>query len=52
MVARRVAVAHRARLVIINRDETPYDQVAAEVIRADITGVVPDIVDQLLGARV
>jgi len=48
----QVAVAHGARLVIINRDETPYDQVAAEVIRADITDVVPDIVDQLIGARV
>ncbi|WP_344137567.1 Sir2 family NAD-dependent protein deacetylase [Luedemannella flava] len=43
----RVAVEHGARLVIVNRDATPYDDLATEVIRADVTEVVPTIVGWL-----
>jgi NAD-dependent deacetylase len=44
----RVAVERGARLVIVNRDPTPYDDLAGEVIRADITDAVPDLVDRLI----
>jgi NAD-dependent deacetylase len=40
-----------ATLVIVNRDPTPYDELAAEVIRTDIVEAVPAIVDRLVGAR-
>ncbi len=43
----RVAVEHGARLVIVNRDETPYDGIASAVIRDDIQQAVPEIVDAL-----
>jgi NAD-dependent deacetylase len=46
----RVAVERGAHLVVINRDATSYDDLATEVIRADITDVVPDLVDQLVTA--
>jgi NAD-dependent deacetylase len=36
-----IAVEHGARLVIINRDPTPYDDVATEIIREPIGDVVP-----------
>jgi NAD-dependent deacetylase len=45
----RVAVERGARLVVINRDPTRYDDLATEVIRADITAV-PDLVGQLIAA--
>jgi NAD-dependent deacetylase len=45
-----VAVERGAQLVVINRDATPYDDLASEVIRADITDAVPDLVDQLIAA--
>jgi NAD-dependent protein deacetylase/lipoamidase len=45
----RVAVERGAQLVIINRDETPYDGLASDVIRTDITTAVPEVVSQLLG---
>ncbi|WP_203922481.1 SIR2 family NAD-dependent protein deacylase [Rugosimonospora africana] len=50
----RVAVERGAHLVVINRDPTPYDHLAIEVIRTDITHAVTDLVDQLIaaGARV
>jgi hypothetical protein len=32
-------------------DPTPYDELAAEVIRTDIVEAVPAIVDRLVGAR-
>jgi len=47
----RVAVDAGATLVIVNRDPTPYDELAAEVIRTDIVEAVPAIVDRLVGAR-
>jgi NAD-dependent deacetylase len=46
----RVAVERGANLVVVNREETPYDDIAAEVIRADITDAVPAIVEMLISA--
>ncbi len=43
-----IAVEHGAHLVIVNRDPTPYDELADEVIRTDITEAVPTIVDLLV----
>ena len=45
-----VAVAAGAALVIVNRDPTPYDPLAAEVIRDPIGEAVPRIARQLRGA--
>ena len=44
----RVAVDRGARLVIVNRDETPYDDIATAVIREPIGDVVPEIVRALV----
>jgi NAD-dependent deacetylase len=46
-----VASAAGAALVIVNRDPTPYDPLAAEVIRDPIGDAVPRIAHQLRGAR-
>ena len=46
-----VAAAAGAALVIVNRDPTPYDPLAAEVIRDPIGDAVPRIARQLQGAR-
>ena len=43
-----VAAEAGARLVIVNRDPTPYDQVATAVIRDPIGEAIPRITDQLL----
>jgi NAD-dependent deacetylase len=43
-----VAAEAGASLVIVNRDPTPYDRLAAAVISEPIGEVVPKIVDQLL----
>jgi NAD-dependent deacetylase len=43
----RVAVAAGAALVIVNRDPTPYDPLAAEVIRDPIGEAVPRVARQL-----
>jgi NAD-dependent deacetylase len=43
----RVAVAAGAALVIVNRDPTPYDPLAAQVIRDPIGEAVPRIARQL-----
>jgi NAD-dependent deacetylase len=45
-----VAAAAGAALVIVNRDRTPYDPLAAEVIRDPIGDAVPRIARQLRGA--
>jgi NAD-dependent deacetylase len=45
-----VAVAAGAALVIVNRDPTPYDPLAAEVIRDPIGDAVPRIARHLQGA--
>jgi NAD-dependent deacetylase len=45
-----VAVGAGAALVIVNADATPYDGLAAEVIREPIGAAVPRITRQLLGA--
>jgi NAD-dependent deacetylase len=47
----RVAILAGAPLVIVNRDPTPYDPVAAEVIREPIGDAVPRIAAQLTAAR-
>jgi len=44
-----VAVAAGAALVIVNRDPTPYDPLAAEVVRDPIGEAVPRIARQLRG---
>ncbi len=46
-----VAVRAGARLIIINRDPTPYDKLATAVISEPIGEVVPELVDQLLAVR-
>ena len=43
-----VAAEAGASLVIVNRDPTPYDQVATAVIRDHIGEAIPRITDQLL----
>jgi NAD-dependent deacetylase len=43
-----VAVEFGASLVIVNRDPTPYDDIATEVISEPIGVAVPRIADQLL----
>jgi NAD-dependent deacetylase len=45
------AVECGARLVIVNRDATPYDGLATAVIRTEITEFVPGLVDQLTRSR-
>ena len=45
-----IAADAGAALVIINRDPTPYDTVAAAVIRDPIGTAVPRLADQLLAA--
>jgi NAD-dependent deacetylase len=44
-----VATDAGARLVIVNRDPTPYDDLAAELIREPIAAAIPRIVAMLLG---
>ena len=38
-----------ARLIIVNADPTPYDRLAADVIRDPIGQAIPALVDGLLG---
>jgi NAD-dependent deacetylase len=44
-----VATDAGARLVIVNRDPTPYDAIATEVIREPIGTAIPRITDVLIG---
>jgi NAD-dependent deacetylase len=46
-----VAANAGARLVIVNRDPTPYDALAAAIISDPIGEAVPALVDQLLAAQ-
>jgi NAD-dependent deacetylase len=46
-----VAADAGARLVIVNRDPTPYDRLATAAISQPIGEVVPRIVDQLLASQ-
>ena len=46
-----IAAGAGASLVIVNRDPTPYDPVATDVIRDPIGQAVPRLADQLLAAR-
>lgn len=46
-----IAVGTGAALVIVNRDPTPYDPLAAEVIRDPIGDAIPRIAGQLHQAR-
>jgi NAD-dependent deacetylase len=45
-----IATDRGARLIIVNRDPTPYDDAATAVIREPIGQAVPQIADQLLAA--
>jgi NAD-dependent deacetylase len=45
-----VAVRGGAKLVVINRDPTPYDDLAVAVIREPISSAVPDVVERLLAS--
>ena len=47
-----VAVDHGAALIVINRDPTPYDGLATEVIREPIGTAVPRILTELRQARI
>lgn len=44
-----VAVRNGAELIIVNRDETPYDAVATRLVRGSISDVLPALVDELTG---
>jgi NAD-dependent deacetylase len=46
-----IAAGAGASVVIVNRDPTPYDPVATDVIRDPIGQAVPRLADQLLAAR-
>ncbi len=46
-----VAVRGGAPLVIVNRDPTPYDQIAAATVRNPIGEALPAIVDELIRGR-
>jgi NAD-dependent deacetylase len=46
-----VAVDHGASLVVVNRDPTPYDELATEVITEPIGTAVPRIAGLLLAGR-
>ena len=46
-----VALRGGAKLVIVNRDPTPYDDLAVAVIREPISDVVPAIVNRLLASN-
>jgi NAD-dependent deacetylase len=46
-----VAADAGARLVIVNRDPTPYDRLATAVVSEPIGEVVPQIVDRLLAGQ-
>jgi NAD-dependent deacetylase len=39
-----IAMHHGARLVIVNAEPTPYDEVADAVVRGQISEVLPEIV--------
>lgn len=41
----QVAMQNRAKLIIVNYDPTPYDEVADVVIHADVAEVLPEIVE-------
>jgi NAD-dependent deacetylase len=47
----RVAVTSHARLVIVNRDPTPYDHLAVATISQPIGEAIPAIVDRLIAGR-
>jgi len=46
-----VAVDHGASLVVVNRDPTPYDEMATEVITEPIGTAVPRIAALLVAGR-
>lgn len=46
-----IAVRAGARLIVVNRDPTPYDSLAAAVIREPIGTAVPAIVGRLLASQ-
>lgn len=44
-----LAAGHGARLVIVNAEPTPYDELADEIIREPIGGSLPALLDRLAG---
>lgn len=44
-----VAVRSGAQLIIVNRDPTPYDDLAARIVRQPISEALPALVDELTG---
>jgi NAD-dependent deacetylase len=46
-----IAVSAGARLIVVNRDPTPYDELATAVIREPIGTAVPAIVGELLASH-
>ena len=44
-----VAVRNGADLIVVNRDPTPYDDLAVRVIREPISDALPALVDELTG---
>ncbi|ASU83629.1 NAD-dependent deacetylase [Nocardiopsis gilva YIM 90087] len=46
-----LALEHGARLIVINADPTPYDEVAAAVLREPIGEVLPELVKESLAQR-
>ena len=44
-----VALRHGAALIVVNRDPTPYDALAARVVRDPISEALPVLVDELTG---
>ena len=46
-----LAKAHGARLIILNDQPTPYDDLADLVVREPIGAALPALVDQLLAGR-
>jgi NAD-dependent deacetylase len=45
------AVEHGARLIIVNREPTPYDDAAVVLLRGDAGRFVPALVDAVVGGR-
>ncbi|MFF3325188.1 NAD-dependent deacetylase [Streptomyces sp. NPDC002889] len=44
-----IAAEHGARLIVVNADPTPYDELAHEVVREPIGTALPDLLKRLTG---
>lgn len=43
-----LALAHRAHVIMVNRESTPIDDKATVLLRADVAEVLPQLVDEVL----